>query len=54
MNDKVYKKGVLKDMDPLYIVASQLNTLMALGIATTNVSSENTHRADMLIPDVYM
>ena len=37
-------------MEPLYKVATQLNTLMAEGMATTKVRKENTRTAVSLIP----
>ncbi len=43
---KKYKNGVLKSIEPLYIVAIQLNTLIPEGIATKNVSKENSMDAN--------
>ena len=41
-------------IEPLYIVATQLKTLMPLGMATRNVSRENSIRAVSLMPLVNM
>ncbi len=41
-------------MDPLYSVATQLNTLIALGMETRNVSREKTNIPVLLIPTVNM
>ena len=45
MKPKAYSIGVSKRMEPLYIVAVQLKTLMADGIATKKLSSEKTSAA---------
>ena len=37
-----YSIGAVKVIEPLYSVAVQLNTLIADGIATRKLSSENT------------
>ena len=41
-NEIAYSIGVSSEMLPLYMVASQLNTLTPDGIATRNVSAEKT------------
>ena len=39
-NESAYSIGAASRIDPLYIVASQLKTLMALGMETKNVRNE--------------
>ncbi len=48
------KNGGVMRMDPLYMVEIQLNTFMALGMATTKVKREKTKTARSLIPLVNM
>ena len=43
IKEMAYKSGGLRSTDPPYIVESQLNTLMALGMATKNVRREKNH-----------
>jgi len=40
------RKGISVEIDPWYIVETQLNTLMALGMATRKVKMENVNSAD--------
>src|SRR5450432_87210 len=44
-NPNAYNIGVSNEIDPPYIVATQLKTLMADGTATRNVRNENTTAA---------
>ncbi len=50
MNVSANSSGGWKLMEPLYSVAIQLNTLMALGTATTMVSKENIILPNSLMP----
>jgi hypothetical protein len=52
INAMAHQKGGSSEIEPLYMVAVQLNTLMALGIATRNVRKENISLAVSLMPDV--
>ena len=49
-NDRAYNIGVSREIEPLYIVAVQLNTLIPEGIATKNVRNENTIEANCDCP----
>jgi hypothetical protein len=43
INEIAYRRGGFRSIDPPYIVETQLNTLMALGIATIKVRNEKNH-----------
>ena len=53
-NDNAYSIGAASSIDPLYMVASQLKTLTADGIATLNVSAEKIMLVIPDCPDVNM
>ena len=50
MNVITQRNGGWGSIDPLYIVATQLNIFTPLGKATINVRSEKIQRAVSLIP----
>jgi hypothetical protein len=50
INARAYNIGGSSEIDPLYKVAVQLKTLIALGIATRKVRSEKTNWPLSLIP----
>ena len=52
MNASTKSIGVESSIDPLYRVAVQLKTLIALGIATIIVSNEKINCPVLLIPAV--
>ncbi len=54
MKESAKSMGASSDIDPLYMVETQLKTLMADGIATTKVRKEKTMMPRSLIPEVYM
>ena len=54
INDKANSSGGSSRIEPWYIVANQLKTLIADGIATMKVRNEKTSTAMSLMPLVYM
>ena len=54
MKPIAYSIGVSKDIEPLYMVAVQLNILIADGTATTIVRNENTIPAYIDWPETNM
>src|SRR6056297_3141641 len=53
-NTMAYSMGVFISMEPLYMVASQLNIFIPVGIPTKNVRKENTILASYDCPAVNM
>src|SRR5450759_785406 len=49
-----HKNGISGLIEPLCMVEIQLNTLIALGMATMNVNTEKVYCAVPLIPEVNM
>ena len=52
INAMAYSIGGFTSIEPLYMVATQLNTFTAEGMATRNVRMEKTIRAGPLMPEV--